>query len=456
MHCASTPSFFSARSLIVLAVCLLACSLGLSADPADEADSHSMIKVSGQVLFGAQKAKMTHLYFSRKKTDDGPVLALFFSDRPLAQRVLDDRQKLTDLAKRKAFVGLYVQLDDSGSVQMTDLYHDDGSLSGSWAFEPAGGKQTITAGRIATDGEREFFGTPYAVDVTFNAGSKVDETWRGSPFYETKPTGLKLGRAEGWLDHAGKKTKLTHALAVSETDLFGDSGERKLFLSTEPPTDEMLAATMGPEQAMHQAGIVFLRISLDAKNEIQSAMVPSEDGNAVNFSSTQWNIELAATAAEEIDGYVDLTGAKNEDSEFPRFEVRFHSATRKIGAAAPVTAENGKPLPKDGGDFGKTYRDFLAALKKAKTVEDILPLRIASTAAMINDIPPEHRAGMLEFLKHEAQVPYKIVGGFANDDQATLWLEGKQGEERIQGRVNLHREGGAWKMGMEAFRSQAE
>jgi hypothetical protein len=435
---------------------MIACTLGVSAELAGETDPNPMIKVSGEVLFGEQKAKMTHLYFSRKKTDDGPVLALLFSDHPLAERMLDDRQKLNDLAKRKAFVGLYVQLDESGSVQMTDLYHDDGSFSGSWAFEPAGGKQTITAGRIATEGEREFFGKPYSVDVTFNAGPKVDETWRGSPFYETKPTGLKLGQAEGWMDHAGKKTKLSHALAVSETDLFGDSGERKIFLTTEPPTDEMLAANMGPEQAMHKAGIVFLRVSLDAKNEIQSVMVPAEDGNPVNFSSSQWNIELAATVATEVDGRVDLTGAKDDDSEFPRFDVRFHSATRKIGAAAPVTAENGKPLAKDGGEAGKVYRDFLAALKKAKAVEDILPLRIASTAAMLNDVPLEQRAGLLEFLKQEAQVPYKIVGGFANDDQATLWLEGKQGEERIQGRVNIHREDGAWKMGMEAFRSQAE
>ena len=416
-----------------------------------------MIKVSGQVLFGEQKARMTHLYFSRKKTDDGsPVLALLFSNHPLAVQVLDDRQKLNDLAKRKAFVGLYVQLDESGSVQMTDLYHDDGSFSGPWTFEPPKGKQTITAGRIATDGEREFFGKPFSVDVSFNAGSTVDETWRGSPSYETKPSGLKLGQAEGWMEIAGKKTTLSHALTVSETDLFGETGERKIFLTTEPPTDAMLATTMGAEQAMHTAGIVFLRVSIDAKKEIQSVMVPSADGNPVNFSSSQWNIELASTAVGEIDGRVDLTGGKDDDSEFPRFDVRFHSATRKIGAAAPVTAETGKPLPKDGGEAGKAYRDFITALKKAKTVEEILPLRIAGTAAMIKDIPPEQRAGLLEFLKQEAQVPYKIAGGFSNDDQATLWLERKQGEERIQGRVNIHRENGAWKMGMEAFRIQAE
>lgn len=442
------------RILGVLAV--TACWLEVSAELAGGANASPMITVSGHVQFGEQRAKMTHLYFSRKASEEGPVLALFFSDQPLARGLLDDRQKLAGLAKRKAFIGLYVQLDDSGSIPMTDLYHDDGSFSGPWRFEAADGKNSTSSGRIATEGEQDFFGKSFAVDVTFKIGSTAVETWQGSPFYEAKPTGLAVAQAEGWMEQGSNRTKLLHALVVSETDLFGDAGERKLFLTTVPPGDEMLRAGMGPEQGLHKAGVIFLRVTLDANNEIQSVMVPSNDGNPVNFTSSQWNIELAGEAVETMDGRVQLLGAKDDDSDFPRFDVRFHAANQRIGAANPVTAGNGKPVPKDGGEPGKAYRDFATALKKAKSVEEILPLRIESMKAMINEVPPEHRAGMLEFLKQEAQTPYKIVGGFSNEEDATLWLEAQQGGEKIEGRVNLHREGGTWKLGVEAFRSRAQ
>ena len=411
-----------------------------------------MPTVSGSVHFDAQKAQMTHLYARRKDSDEGPVVALLFSNHPIAERVMADRQKLTELARRGAFLGLYVELAESGDVFQTDLLYKEGTFSGPWRFEAAPGNTNNTAGRIATESEREFFGKVYAVDVSFKLTGKLDETWRGSPFYETKPSGLAVGRGDGWMERLGVKTNLSHALAVIETDLFGASGERKLFLTTTPITDEMLQASLGPEQGMQKAGVTFLRVSIDGIGEIQSVMVPSEDGNPINFSSTSWNLELATSPATALDGRVELTSGVDDSPEFPRFDVRFHAPTRSIGAAAPVTAENGKPLPKNGGEPGQAYLDFNKALKKAKSIEELLPLRIASMAGMINDVPPEHRGEMLNFFKQQAEVPVKIVGGFANDQQATIWTESEQDGSRMEGRVNLHREGGKWKLGMESFR----
>jgi hypothetical protein len=411
-----------------------------------------MPTVSGTVHFDAQKAPLTHLYARRKDSDEGPVVALLFSDHPIAERVMADRQKLTDLARRGAFLGLYVELTDSGAVFQTDLLYKEGAFSGPWRFEPASGNTNNAAGRIATESERDFFGKIYAVDISFKLTGKLDETWRGSPFYETKPTGLALGRADGWMERLGAKTNLSHALAVVETDLFGASDERKLFLTSAPIPEEMLQASLGPEQGMHKAGVTFLRVGIDGKGEIQSVMVPSEDGNPINFSSTSWDLELATATDKEVDGRVQLISSVDESPEFPRFDVRFHAPTRSIGAAAPVTAENGKPLPKNGGDPGKAYLDFNQALKKAKTVEELLPLRIASMAKMIDDVPAEHRGEMLNFFKQQADVPVKIVGGFANDQQATLWTESEQDGSRMEGRVNVHREDGKWKLGMESFR----
>jgi len=415
-----------------------------------------MLKVSGTVRFGEQKARMTHLYFRRTQTDEGPELALIFSDHPLPVRALDDRQKLADLARNRVFVGLGVQIDREGRVHSSDLFHDDGCFSGPWDFEPAAGNKANTAGRIATGEEREFFGTPYLVDVAFNAGAVVDDTWRGSPFYQTKPSGLATGRADGWMERQGRKTKLTHSLAVGEIDLFGESKERKLFLTAAPISDEMLTAPNGLEQALYKAGVGFMRIGLDAQNEVQSVMIPSSEGEPVNYTSNQWLIEFADGPTTDLDGRASNKGDQDTTGDFPRFAVNFHAVTRMIGSAVAVTGDNGKALPKDGGEPGKAFRNFHTALRKAKSLDELIPLRTAAMAAMIKDLPSDQRAPMLEFLQQEAQTSYTIVGGFANDTQATLWLEGKAGTERIDGRVNVHREDGSWKLGQEVFRIKSE
>jgi hypothetical protein len=411
-----------------------------------------MIQVSGTVLFDQQKAEMTHLYYARKQSEDGPVLALLFSNIPLPVTLLDDRQKLSDLARRRTFVGLFVQLDESGGVQTTDLFYADGSFSGSWQFEAAAGNTNLRAGTIATDGERDFFGAPYAVNVNFILESKVDATWRGSSFYQVKPSGLKVGAAKGWMKRQGVETDLSHAVTFSEQDMFGDRSDRKLFLSAGPVTEELLANPNGVEQALHAAGVPFLRVGLDANDEIQTVMVPADDGNPMNFSSTKWQMELAAGSAQELDGRIELSDADANDDDFPRFAVSFHAATRVIVTGSAITAENGTALPADGGEPGRAYAAMADVLRNATSLEELAALRIPHLAEMVRGVPAEEREAVLAFLKQQGETPYRVVGGFTNKDQATLWLTGVSGEEKLEGRLNLHREAGTWKLGLEAIR----
>jgi hypothetical protein len=413
-----------------------------------------MSLTSGIVHFGQQKAEMSHLYYKRKDTDDGPVLALVFSDHALPLRALDDQQKLVTLARKRGLVGLYLELDDKGSVHHTELLHDDGAFSGSWTFKPKDSKKPVLAGRIGTEGEKTFFDNLYNVDVTYELAQSPDQSWRGSPFYEAKATGLPLGQAKGAMELHGKKTELFHAVAVKETDLFGESGEQKLFFTTAPIPAEVLNGAMGLESGLQKAGSVYLRLTIDDRGEIQSVMLPGEDGASVSFSSTEWSLELTPASGSDVDGHAELARSADGNPDFPQFDLRFHAPTKKVGAAEPVTAENGKSLPNDGGEPGRAYRAFGEALKKAKTIDELLPLRLASLNALLNDIPAEHRSSILEMFKQQGAVPTKIVGGFANDTQATLWTESIQGTETVEGRVNLQRESGGWKLGQEAFRNR--
>ena len=447
----------SALSGLKLASCSLFAvalsGLGATASTAQPDQTHPpMINVSGNLLFGQQQAKMTHLYYRRKATDDGQVIALLFASGPLPVRVLADRQKLLHLAQTGGFLALYAEVAEAGTLGQSELYHREGAFSGPWTLEPAKRTSRSTEGRIATDEERDFFGQRFSVDLRFKIDGKPAEAWSGSPVYETKATGLPLGRADGWIERLGKRTELTHAVALEKTDLFGGGGDRSVLLTNQPVSDEMLAAPRGIERALQQAGITVLRVRLNPNGEIESIAMPTDEGHAMTFSSNQWELELSSAPAREIDGAIASRGKINADSEQPSFQVRFHATVKTVGPASPVTAESGTALPKDGGEPGKSYHGFIETLKTAKRIEDLLPLRVAALASELTAMPVEQRRAMLGFLQAQAKTPLAIVGGFMNETQATLWLEGSQDGERMAGRLNVHRENGAWKLGAESYR----
>jgi hypothetical protein len=411
-----------------------------------------MNHVSGTLRFGPQKAQMTHLYSRQKANDDGAVLALMFSNVPLPLRMLDDRQKLMQLAHKGEFLGLYAELTADGTLQQSELVHGDGALFGSWQFEAPKGKATTHEGRIATDGESDFFGKAVVVDLNFKVAGTPTADWSGSPLYELTPSGLPLGGVDGWMERAGKRTALTHAMVLVQTNLFAPAGDQSVLLTTQPVTDEMLTARMGPEQALNAAGATVLRVRVDPKGEIQSITAPTEDGRVMTFSSNQWDAELSSPAPGELEGRLESSRESRTMSEHPAFQVRFRATMKTVGPAAPVTAESGKSLPAGGGEPGKSYHAFLEALKSAGSLEELIPLRSMAHAAKLESVPPQHRPRMLSFLREQAQTPLQIVGGFGHETQATLWLEGRKDGERMAGRVNVHRENGVWKLGAEAYR----
>lgn len=451
------PPMFKLRT-IICALQFAAAAMILQSVHAESVQIMPSLKtfptVSGSLLFGEQKAAVSHLYYRKKKTDEGTITALIFSDRALARRALTDFQQLTKLARKGAFFGLYVELTDDGSLPQSTLYYNEGNFSGQWSFEGANASANNRAGRIASNEEREFFGKPYAVDVSFQLCGKVTTDWQGSAFEEVKPTGLSIGQALGWVEQEHNRTSFKYAFAVIETDLFGESNERKIYLIDGPVTDEILNGVSGPETAMHQAGLKFMRVGIDAQNNIDSLMTLTVDGNALSFSSTEASLNIISELPATIEGVAELDGPDEADFPFARFNVKFCAEIKRIGPALPVTAATGKALPKDGGAPGKAYLEFAKRLKTAKSIEELLPYRIATLTKQYETVPAEQRAQMLEFLRTDGVAAYKIVGGFIAESQATLWLEGKQDGLQMEGRVNLHLEDGTWKLGMEAYKGR--
>jgi hypothetical protein len=135
----------------------------------------------------------------------------------------------------------------------------------------------------------------------------------------------------------------------------------------------------------------------------------------------------------------------------------------------PVGPSAGTRLPAGGGDAGAAYVAAIRDLLAAKTYDELYAVskRVMSTMrgsiespaeieAMRLTIPqyaaPEKRAEWIErsFAVSRTFVPREVptvTGGFVAGDRATLALRWVDTGVEMEGRVNMQRESGVWKLG---------
>lgn len=407
--------------------------------------------VSGSVRFSEQRAVLTHLYVRRIEAGEGSRIEFLLTDRPLSATELANPGQPLRLARRGELLALTAQFDADGSLCASDLLHRGGSFSGSWTFTPTRGHGDAVAGRLHTNGAEEFFGDPYEVDVRFEVRVPAGDDWQGSPVRAIEPTGLARGAAEGTFVRGGATNAVHHATLVRDRDLFGDIICEGLFLTSRPIGAEHLAAP-SPLQAIAAAGIAGIRINLGAEGGIDSVSAAGDEGGTVTFTGSDDAMEAIATDEGGIDGVAHSGGAGEEDPDFLTFRVRFHAAVERSAQSGPVTAADGTSLPASGGDPGIAFLAARGALRRAQSLQEILPFRTAELATMVAAIPAGQHPAVLEMLKSEAAQEVTIEGGFANDREATLHLRGTHEGAAVEGRVQLHRERLGWKVGMESYR----
>ena len=158
-------------------------------------------------------------------------------------------------------------------------------------------------------------------------------------------------------------------------------------------------------------------------------------------------------------GWYTLTLKHNDDK---RIEGSFHSndeADKKSGRYydlrfaldLPGAPDLGAALPAGGGEQGKAYVAYLAALKKG----DIDALAKLMTKARADELLA-HRNDkdfkmMFGFIQGQALREPKYVKGNSKGDTATLEYTGKDGDKNdVTSDVSMVREGGAWKLAKES------
>ena len=119
-----------------------------------------------------------------------------------------------------------------------------------------------------------------------------------------------------------------------------------------------------------------------------------------------------------------------------------------LAIAVPTLAGAGQ-TSQSASDFYQAYRKAFA---KAQKMEDLLPFMAAGRRKQMEGTPADERTMMFGMLKEMTaeQGDVKIVKETATANGAELAVEAKDGT----GTVTLVKEGGAWKLDKESWKSK--
>jgi len=109
--------------------------------------------------------------------------------------------------------------------------------------------------------------------------------------------------------------------------------------------------------------------------------------------------------------------------------------------------DHGAPLPEGGGDPGKAYLAYHAALAKrdAKALTPLLGEESRETMARATKAG--QAAGFMnEIAQDHPSRTYRIVKGYSNGKVALLLVTGEWETTKLSGEVLLHNEGGKWRV----------
>jgi hypothetical protein len=103
------------------------------------------------------------------------------------------------------------------------------------------------------------------------------------------------------------------------------------------------------------------------------------------------------------------------------------------------------------------YKTYQAACAKATKVDDLLPFITADRKKQVEATPADQRQQMFDMMKMMMSMytDVTVVKEDHNaDGSATLTLSGlDSGKKKATGKVNVVKEGGAWKVGLESWSS---
>jgi hypothetical protein len=122
------------------------------------------------------------------------------------------------------------------------------------------------------------------------------------------------------------------------------------------------------------------------------------------------------------------------------------------GLLMPSLAQPAAAQTQTASQFYTAYR---GAFAKAKKIEDLFPYMAKKTVDQANQTPAKDRAEMFEMMKMAGTITdVKIVKETPTATGATLDVTALDSDKKpMKGTIDLVKEGGAWKLGGESWKS---
>lgn len=225
-------------------------------------------------------------------------------------------------------------------------------------------------------------------------------------------------------------------IAVIRDEGKDDLGPQTLVYLSDVPLDAArAAAAFDADDAV--------RVQLDEQKGSYVRLCVDADGSecGLYFSPEGFNsggygkLALASNDAGHIAGRWVLTEPESFFDKSYDFDLRFDVA---------ITRPPGQDLPAKGGEPGKAYQAYVAALAKG----DLSALRALTDQEHAYRFPQDDDSRAKESLKSARDgepLSAAILRGRIDGDHAVLWVEGVDRDDiRRRGRVRMHLESGRW------------
>ena len=257
-------------------------------------------------------------------------------------------------------------------------------------------------------------------------------------------------RGSGHFRKGEVRLEVKYAIAVANEE--DDGGDRTFVYLSDVPLDAAkiagaFHASSAAEAQMGDGSAGYVRVCIDAEGG-ECGLYFSHNKPTASFNSSGYGeFKLQAAPAGRVAGRWVLAEPDDFFGETYDFDLVFDAA---------VAPPPGKPLPADGGEPGKAYRAWTAAVAKG----DLPVLRTLVggdyNGWRIKSDDQDDVKAALKDLRDGTPVEAKVLSGRIDGDSAVLWVEGKDRDDILRrGRVLLQRDGGGWRY-MEADLSNVE
>lgn len=256
---------------------------------------------------------------------------------------------------------------------------------------------------------------------------------------EAKSTG------SGYFRMGDNKQEYKHAVALARESA-SEAGKRKihLYLTTHPVDPAQAAGGFdiddGITSQLREVGGGMTRVTINPDGSDGGMWFwvsePSDTFNTSGFGK----LTLTTNTATRLEGSHVLAEPEDFFDKTYQFDLKF---------AVDVTPADftGEALPAGGGEAGKAYLDYVAALAKG----DAAALRSMMGESARWMLPEGDEASVkssLESLRYSTLASATVSGGWQQGDRAILKVEGKDGDGNTQrGVIEMVKEDGRWKEG---------